>query len=233
MEPQTPECTKLATYLHEGHLVQIPFMFNYCNHITVCTSHNAFIYVKLHLQPVRQKLAHWEQVGLQLQHMKHIRDVNSTPYASCFNSNDNESIPMALARLSSPKCMLREDIITKVSNIVLCKIMYFVASKSMIHLQTLLEWSPFCITNANLSSSFCIFGILPLFVLWFVSNSCNVTWFATIQTHFTSCHEMPCKYTSLHITHRAKNITKKTYNKTTTCVLLTHSQWMNNKSKII
>lgn len=41
-----------SVYLRGGNLVQIPFTLSRCNHIAIHTSHNAFIYVKLHLQSV-------------------------------------------------------------------------------------------------------------------------------------------------------------------------------------
>ena len=51
-------------HLCKGHLVQIPFMSSYCNHIAIHAFYNVFVYVKLHFQPFLQKLAHQEQVGL-------------------------------------------------------------------------------------------------------------------------------------------------------------------------
>jgi hypothetical protein len=79
----------LLDHLYEGHLVRISFMSNYCNHIAIHTSHNASVYVKLYLQPFQQKLAYRNQVGMQLEHMKHVHDINSSRFASHFNSNDN------------------------------------------------------------------------------------------------------------------------------------------------
>ena len=45
---------------------------------------NHFGLIKFHFQSVRQKLAHLEQVGLQLRHMKHIHDAHSSNFAYCF-----------------------------------------------------------------------------------------------------------------------------------------------------
>ena len=71
--------------------------------------HNGFVYVKLHLQHVRQKFAHGEQVGLYFGHMKHIRDGNSMLYLFILTSTTRDKIPMASATLSSPKRILRGE----------------------------------------------------------------------------------------------------------------------------
>lgn len=142
-----------STYLNEGHW-QISFTSSYCNHVVICTFYNAFVYKKLHLQPVWQKFAHQEQVGLQLQHIKHICDANSIIYASRTTPTTMDLIMMVLVTLWSPKCTLCEEVTSLVSSVILCKIMYFVAPQLLIHLQSLLECVLCCIANVNVSSSF-------------------------------------------------------------------------------
>lgn len=115
-----------STYLNEGHW-QISFTSSYCNHVVICTFYNAFVYKKLHLQPVWQKFAHQEQVGLQLQHIKHICDANSIIYASRTTPTTMDLIMMVLVTLWSPKCTLCEEVTSLISSVILCKIMYFVA----------------------------------------------------------------------------------------------------------
>src|ERR1700738_3025951 len=171
-----------SPYLREGHLIQISFALSYCHHVTVRTSHNALVYIKSHLQPSRQKLAHREQVGLQFRHVEHVGDSNRICFASRFNSNDNgpHSDGFGQATIAQTHIAWRDYLVG-----VECRLMRsHVLCGSRIH-------DPFA--NApRMRFEFCckcefvldlrIVGTFLLLVLCFVAKPCNMTRFAAIET---------------------------------------------------
>ena len=98
--------------------------------------------------------------------LTHEAHTNCSCFASCINSNDNEPHSDGFVHAIIIQIHIAWRNYLQVSNAILCEVMCFVASESMIHLQTLLKCAPCCVVNANLSSSF---TLLPFsFFLFFV-----------------------------------------------------------------